>query len=56
MSKKTVRAVIIVGVLALAAVVFFMNNSAFSQGVKAGEWTQDYDAALKLAQKEKLFC
>lgn len=54
MSKKTVRAVIIVGVLALAAVVFFMNNSAFSQGVKAGEWTQDYDAALKLAQKEKL--
>jgi thioredoxin-related protein len=54
MSKKSVRAGIILGVLALAAIGIFMNTSAFSQGVKAGEWTQDYDAALKVAQKEGL--
>jgi len=54
MSKKTVLTGIIVGVLALAAAGFFMNNSALSQGIKAGEWTQDYDAAIKFAQNEKL--
>lgn len=54
MSKKGVRAGIglAVAVLILAGVIF--TNSAFSQGVKAGEWTMDYDAALKFAQKEKL--
>jgi thiol-disulfide isomerase/thioredoxin len=54
MSKKSVRAIVIAGILGLLAMGFLMSNSGFSQGVKAGEWTQDYDTALKFAQKEKL--
>lgn len=52
--RKSVRASLILGILGVIAIAFLMGNSSFSQGIKSGEWTQDYDAALKLAQKEKL--
>lgn len=54
MSKKGVRAGIVVAAAALVLGGISLTDSAFSQGIKAGEWTMDYDAALKFAQKEKL--
>lgn len=54
MSKKDVRAGIGVAATVLILAGVMVTNFAFSQGVKAGEWTMDYDAALKFAQKEKL--
>lgn len=54
MSKKIILSSIVLGIVALLAAGFLFNGSTANQGIKTGEWTMDYDAALKFAGENKL--
>lgn len=54
MSKKIIFSGILLGAGSLILLGFFLTNTAAAPGVKSGEWTMDYAAALKFAQEEKM--
>jgi protein disulfide-isomerase len=55
MSKKVILSSVALGVVVLLVAGFmFTGSTANDQGVKTGEWTMDYDSALKFANENKL--
>jgi len=54
MSKKVILSSVVLGIIALLVAGFLFTGSTANQGVKTGEWTMDYDSALKFATENKL--